>query len=104
MVDPHGSVFRVLRGLDVELALCRVDDARALEAFDSAEPAILGVYGEPDWDELRVLASLRPTVVFAVMARADHAERALAAGAIAYASDRVPGPQLRRAIHEALVV
>jgi hypothetical protein len=45
VIDPYGSVFRLLRTLGPPFGMWRVDEAAEAE---NASFAILGVYGKPD--------------------------------------------------------
>ena len=48
VIDPYGSVFRLLRGVELPFSLFRVEDPSEVAA--DAPFAILGSYGKPDAD------------------------------------------------------
>src|SRR2546428_11896516 len=66
VIDPYGSVFRLLRTLGLPFGMWRVDDAA--EAAN-APFAILGVYGKPDPAAIAAVARRGPTVLYSVTAR-----------------------------------
>src|SRR2546428_11720253 len=70
VIDPYGSVFRLLRTLGLPFGMWRVDDAA--EAAN-APFAILGVYGKPDPAAIAAGARRGPTGPYSVMARASDA-------------------------------
>src|SRR5207245_7993333 len=66
VIDPYGSVFRLLRTLGLPFGMWRVDDAA--EAAN-APFAILGVYGKPDPAAIVAVARRVPAVIYSVMVR-----------------------------------
>src|SRR3989442_7836715 len=66
VIDPYGSVFRLLRTLGLPFGMWRVDDAA--EAAN-APFAILGVYGKPDPAAIAAVARRLASVPHSVLAR-----------------------------------
>jgi hypothetical protein len=99
VVDPYGSVFRLLRLAELPFSLFRVEDPSEVAA--DAPFAILGSYGKPDADAVGELASRVPTVVYAVQVRAG--DPAPLMRALGYVSDRMPAGLVRDVIVAALV-
>ena len=85
VVDPYGSVFRLLRSVELPFSLFRVEDPSDVEADASAVDELAG----------RV-----PTVVYAVQVRAS--DPAPLMSALAYVSDRMPAGLIRDVIMSAL--
>src|SRR2546430_14373119 len=77
VIDPYGSVFRLLRTLGLPFGMWRVDDAA--EAAN-APFAILGVYGKPDPAAIAAGAPRVPTALYSGMARPSY-DDAIALGA-----------------------
>ena len=98
VIDPYGSVFRLLRGVELPFSLFRVEDPSEVAA--DAPFAILGSYGKPDADAVGELSSRIPTVVYAVQVRAS--DPAPFMRALAYVSDRMPAGLIRATIMAAL--
>jgi hypothetical protein len=94
VVDPYGSVFRLLRSVELPFSLFRVEDPSEIEA--DAPFAILSSYGKPDAGAVGELALRVPTVVYAVQVRAS--EPAPLMRALAYVSDRMPTGLVRDVI------
>ena len=98
VVDPYGSVFRLLRSVEPPCSLFRVEDASEIEA--DAPFAILSSYGKADAAVVEELSVRVPTVVYAVQVRAN--EPAPLMKAMAYVSDRMPEGLIRAVILSAL--
>jgi hypothetical protein len=98
VVDPYGSVFRLLRSVELPFSLFRVEDASEIEA--DAPFAILSSYGKADAAVVEELSVRVPTVVYAVQVRAN--EPAPLMKAMAYVSDRMPEGLIRAVILSAL--
>ena len=64
VVDPYGSVFRLLRSVELPFSLFRVEDTSEIAA--DAPFAILSSYGKADAAVVEELADRVPTVVYAV--------------------------------------
>jgi hypothetical protein len=94
VVDPYGSVFRLLRSVELPFSLFRVEDASEVEA--DAPFAILSSYGKADAAVVEELSDRVPTVVYAVQVRAN--EPAPLMRAMAYVSDRMPEGLIRAVI------
>ena len=94
VVDPYGSVFRLLRSAELPFSLFRVEDPSEIEA--DAPFAILSSYGKPDAGAVGELALRIPTVVYAVQVRAS--EPAPLMRTLAYVSDRMPTGLIRDVI------
>lgn len=99
VVDPYGSIFRLLRTLELPFSLFRVEDPSEVSA--DAPFAILGSYGKPDADAVGELAGRVPTVVYAVQVRAS--DPAPLMRALGYVSDRMPVGLIRDVIVSALM-
>jgi hypothetical protein len=98
VVDPYGSVFRLLRSVELPFSLFRVEDTSEIEA--DAPFAILSSYGKADAAVVEELSDRVPTVVYAVQVRAN--EPAPLMRAMAYVSDRMPTRMIRDVITSAL--
>ena len=98
VVDPYGSVFRLLRSVELPFSLFRVEDTSEIEA--DAPFAILSSYGKADAAVVKELSDRVPTVVYAVQVRAN--EPAPLMRAMAYVSDRMPTGMIREVITSAL--
>jgi hypothetical protein len=98
VVDPYGSVFRLLRSVELPFSLFRVEDASEIEA--DAPFAILSSYGKADAAIVEKLSDRVPTVVYAVQVRAN--EPAPLMRALAYVSDRMPAQMIYDVITSAL--
>jgi hypothetical protein len=98
VVDPYGSVFRLLRSVELPFSLFRVEDTSEIEA--DAPFAILSSYGKADAAVVEELSDRVPTVVYAVQVRAN--EPAPLMRAIGYVSDRMPVGLIRDVIVSAL--
>jgi hypothetical protein len=95
VVDPYGSVFRLLRSVELPLSLFRVEDPSEVEA--DAPFAILSSYGRADAAAVEELAARVPTLVYAVQVRAS--DPAPVMRALAYVTDRMPA----RLIHDVIM-
>jgi hypothetical protein len=98
VVDPYGSVFRLLRSVELPFSLFRVEDASEVQA--DAPFAILSSYGKADAAVVEELSDRVPTVVYAVQVRAN--EPAPIMRAMAYVSDRMPEGLIRAVITAAV--
>ena len=98
VVDPYGSVFRLLRSVELPFSLFRVEDTSEIAA--DAPFAILSSYGKADAAVVEELADRVPTVVYAVQVRPN--DPAPLMRAIAYVSDRMPVGLIRDVIVSAL--
>jgi hypothetical protein len=98
VVDPYGSVFRLLRSVELPFSLFRVEDTSEIEA--DAPFAILSSYGKADAAVVEELSDRVPTVVYAVQVRAN--DPAPLMRAMAYVSDRMPVGLIRDVIVSAL--
>ena len=98
VVDPYGSVFRLLRSVELPFSLFRVEDTSEIAA--DAPFAILSSYGKADAAVVEELADRVPTVVYAVQVRAN--DPAPLMRAMAYVSDRMPVGLIRDVIVSAL--
>src|SRR5207245_5676098 len=98
VVDPYGSVSRLLRSVELPCSLFRVEDPSEIGA--DAPFAILSSYGKADADAVGELGGRVPTVVYAVQVRAS--EPAPLMRALAYVSDRMPGALIRDVIASAV--
>ena len=99
VIDPYGSVFRLLRLVELPFSLFRVEDPSEVDA--DAPFAILGSYGKPDADAVGELASRVPTIVYAVQVRAS--DPAPLMRALGYVSDRMPVGMVRDVIVNAVM-
>jgi hypothetical protein len=94
VVDPYGSVFRLLRSLELPFSLFRVEDSSEIAA--DAPFAILSSYGKADAAVVEELSDRVPTVVYAVQVRAS--DPAPLMRAVGYVSDRMPARLIRDVI------
>jgi hypothetical protein len=94
VIDPYGSVFRLLRSVELPFSLFRVEDPS--EIASDAPFAILSSYGKADADAVGELANRVPTVVYAVQVRAS--DPAPLMRAFGYVSDRMPAGLIRDVI------
>src|SRR5207244_13571062 len=97
-VDRYGSVFWVLRSVELPVSVFRVEDMWEIEA--GAPFAILSSYGTADAAVVEELSDRVPTVVYAVQVRAN--EPAPLMRAMAYVSDRMPVGLIRDVITAAV--
>jgi hypothetical protein len=98
VVDPYGSVFRLLRTVELPFSLLRVADTSEIEA--DAPFAILSSYGKADAAVVEELAGRVPTVVYAVQVRAS--DPAPLMRVLGYVSDRMPAGLIRDMITTAV--
>ena len=98
VIDPYGSVFRLLRTIELPFTLFRVEDPSQVKA--DAPFAILSSYGTPDADAVDKVAERVPTVVYAVQVRAG--DPAPLMRVLGYVSDRMPVGDIRAVILRAL--
>ena len=98
VVDPYGSVFRLLRSVELPFSLFRVEDPSEIGA--DVPFAILSSYGKADAAVVEELAGRVPTVVYAVQVRAS--DPAPIMRALAYVSDRMPAGLIRDVIVSAI--
>ena len=98
VVDPYGSVFRLLRSVELPFSLFRVEDTSEIEA--DAPFAILSSYGKADAAVVEELSDRVPTVVYAVQVRAS--DPAPLMRALGYVSDRMPVALIRDVITAAV--
>jgi hypothetical protein len=94
VVDPYGSVFRLLRSVELPFSLFRLEDTSEIAA--DAPFAILSSYGKPDAAVVEELSDRVPTVVYAVQVRAS--DPAPLMRALAYVSDWMPADLIRAVI------
>jgi hypothetical protein len=98
VVDPYGSVFRLLRSVELPFSLFRVEDPSEVEA--DAPFAILSSYGKASTDAVEELSGRVPTVVYAVQVRAS--DPAPLMRVLGYVSDRMPVQDIREIFLRAL--
>ena len=94
VVDPYGSVFRLLRSIELPFSLFRVEDQSEVGA--ESPFVILGSYGKADGE----LARRGPTVVYAVQVRAS--DPAPLMRVLGYVSDHMPVGDIRAVLLRAL--
>ena len=63
VVDPYGSVFRLLRSVELPFSLFRVEDTSEVEA--DAPFAILSSYGKADAAVVEDISSMRASGIWA---------------------------------------
>ena len=98
VVDPYGSVFRLLRAIELPFSLFRVEDQSEVGA--ESPFVILGSYGKADADAVGELARRVPTVVYAVQVRAS--DPAPLMRVLGYVSDHMPVGDIRAVLLRAL--
>src|SRR5437773_12459831 len=69
VVDPYGSVFRLLRSVELPFSLFRVEDTSEIAA--DAPLAFLSSYGKAAPAAVEELAARSPTAAYAVQVRAN---------------------------------
>ena len=99
VIDPYGSVFRLLRGVELPFSLFRVEDATELDRELDVPFVILSSYGKPDAAAV-ALAERMPTVVYAVQVR--ECDPAPLMRVLGYVSDRMPVGDIRAVLLRAL--
>ena len=97
VIDTSGQVFRLLRSLNLGVSVRRVASAADANRADFAL-SVVAASGETDWDMIRELSQIAPTVIVATTPNDDDASRAVAAGALGYVGTHLPPEALRRAI------
>jgi len=101
VIDAPGQVFGLLRSLNLGVKVRRgasVADARRAEVALN----VVAAYDETDWEMIRELSEIAPTVILATSPNDDDAYRAVAVGAFGYVGTHLPPEALRRAIMGAL--
>src|SRR3989442_9670952 len=91
VVDPYGSVFRLLRSVELPFSLFRVEDASEVEA--DSPFAILSSHGKAHAAVVEEPSARVRTVVYPVQVRANQPPPLMRA--ISYASDRIPNGMIR---------
>jgi DNA-binding NarL/FixJ family response regulator len=97
VVDASGSIFSVLRSLNLGLPLWRVTSPSDVALTDIAL-ALVAVYDDPDWSAITSLSEQITTVLVAKTPNDQHAMHAVAVGAFGYVHAQLPPEALRRSI------
>ena len=101
MIDAPGQVFSLLRSLNLGVKVRR-GASPAGARYGEVALNIVAAYDETEWDMIRELSEVAPTVIVATSPNDDDAYRAFAAGALGYLGTHLPPEALRRAILGAL--
>jgi DNA-binding NarL/FixJ family response regulator len=102
VVDPQGSVFSLLRALELPVALWRTVRAPGENDVPSTNVILYVAEDRPAWEEIREIGRSWPTIVVAVRASAADASDALRVGAFGYLDLKIPAEGLRRTLLGAL--
>ncbi len=97
VVDPSGSMFSLLRSLDLGVPLWRVTSGSDVARADISL-AVVAVYDHTDWSVVRELVDSTVTVILTNNPKHDDACHAVAIGALGYVDADLPFDALRRAI------
>jgi DNA-binding NarL/FixJ family response regulator len=97
VVDTAGSVFSILRSLNLGVPLWRVTTHRDID-LASTSVTIVASYDVIDWELIAQLADRVITVLIATRANTDDACRAIAAGAFGYIDVALQPQAMRRSI------
>jgi len=97
VVDALGSIFSLLRSLNLGVPLWRVTSAADAEHADIAL-TIVAAYNEPDWELIGELTEGTTTVVLTTHPSHDDACHAVATGAFGYVDTHLPSEAIRRSI------
>ncbi len=101
VVDATGSVFSLLRSLDLGVPLWRVTNGSEKPDLDVAI-AVVVTYDSPDWLTVSRLSDRFTTVILATRPSHDDACHAVSCGAFGYIESQLPLGALRRSILGAL--
>ncbi len=101
MIDAPGQVFSLLRSLNLGVKVRR-GASPAGARYGEVALNIVAAYDDTEWDMIRELSEVAPTVIVATSPNDDDAYRAFAAGALGYLGTHLPPEALRRAILGAL--
>lgn len=97
VIDASGQVFTLLRSLNLGVKVRRVASPAAAR-YAEVDLSVVAAYDETDWEMIRELSEVAPTVIVATSPNDDDAYRAVAAGAFGYVGTHLPPEALRRAI------
>jgi DNA-binding NarL/FixJ family response regulator len=98
VVDPLGSVFNALRGLNLSVSLWRVLDTRRLPVLSSVDLAVLAVYDRIEWSVADALVERAPTLAISTNFSRDDATTSLGHGLMGYLDASLSVDALRRAV------
>ena len=101
VVDELGTVFSLLRSLDLGVPLWRVTKRADVEDMDVGI-AVLASYEPPDWSMVSKLSERFTTVIVATRPNHDDACHAVSCGAFGYIEAQLRPEALRRSILGAL--
>lgn len=100
--DKNGSTFKMLRDLDLGVALWRVTDAGRLEHIERVELAIVAAYAKAPWGHLPTGERPVDTVIVSASYNEDEAFEALSRGMAGYLDARADPKALRLAVRGCL--
>jgi len=95
--DASGSIFSLLRSLDLGVPLWRVTRAEDAHHPDIVLTVIAG-YDETDWDLVGELAETMTTIILTTNPNPDDASLAVSAGAFGYVDTHLTSEAIRRSI------
>ena len=97
VVDTSGSMFNLLRSLDLGVPLWRVTSGTDRDQADISL-AVVAAYDHTDWNVVKELVEGTVTVILTTNPKHDDACHAVAIGALGYVDADLPVDALRRAI------
>jgi DNA-binding NarL/FixJ family response regulator len=97
VVDALGSIFSLLRSLNLGVPLWRVTSTADAEHADIAL-TVVAAYDEPDWELIGELTEGTTTVIVTTQPSHDDACHAVATGAFGYVDTHLPSEAVRRSI------
>jgi DNA-binding NarL/FixJ family response regulator len=97
VVDAPGSIFSLLRSLDLGVPLWRVTEMTAVD-HPGIALTVVASYGQMDWELVSDLIKGATTVIVTTSPKHDDACHAVATGAIGYVDANLAPEALRRAI------
>ena len=101
VVDASGSIFSLLRSLDLGVPLWRVTSVADVDHADISL-TVVASYAQLDWNLVSDLVTSMATVILTTNPKHDDACHAVAIGALGYVDANLPPDALHRAILGAL--
>jgi DNA-binding NarL/FixJ family response regulator len=100
--DPNGEVFRLLRSMNLGVALWRVAGKTTLIDLTGIALAVVAAYERPPWRVVADLATRAPTLIISAKPDDESAHHAIGVGAFGFVDVGLREDALRRAIIGAL--
>jgi len=97
VIDASGSIFSLLRSLNLGVPLWRVTSTSASEHADIGL-TIVAAYDQTDWGLIGELTETMTTVILTTNPNLEDAAHAVATGAFGYVDTHLPSEAIRRAI------